>query len=348
MAAFDQFSPLGIGVVGLGRAGTYHAERIGLRTDCRIVAAYDDCLHAMQKGAGLAERCAKTWGDLLSDDRVELVLVATPPATHPALVMEALAAGKHLLVETPLALDLPSVDALLAASRRAARSIIVAHTRRWESPFLAARRCVAGGALGRLRLVKQIAWQYSPPAGPTRDRAAAEAATSPHHFAPHDWRDHGSTGGGALWEFGVHAFDQLVQLVGERPLRVNAELYSGLRAGDPEDGFLALVHFPSGLRAQLEVHRASPASVQTGWIVVGSEGSFSDGTLLSVSSDGEVIDQPLPGMTGDADELYASVVRHLRAGGPNPVPPEEARLSIALVDAVSRAARTGRPAQIDD
>lgn len=348
MAAFDQLPPLGIGIVGLGSAGTYHAERISLRTDCRVVSAYDDCLHAMKKGAGLVPHCAKTWSDFLGDNAVELVIVATPPATHPALVLESLAAGKHILVETPSALDLPSVDAMIAASLRAERSIIVAHTRRWESSFLAARNCVVSGALGRLRLVKQIAWHYSPFAGRKRESTAVGVGTTSDRFAPHNWRDHRSTGGGALWEFGVHAFDQLLRLVGEQPVRVNAELYSGLHGGDPEDGFLALVHFPSGLQAHLEVHRASLASVQTGWIVVGSEGSFSDGTLLTVSGEGEVIDQPLPGITGNPDELYSSVVQHLRAGESNPAPPEQTRQTIALIDAALRAARTGLPAPIGD
>src|SRR5258707_997415 len=106
MSSVDKVEPLGIAIAGLGRAGVFHIERIGLRTDCRLIAAYDDCPQAAQKAAGIVPHFADTWGNLLRDEAVELVLVATPPATHPALTIEALSAGKHVLVETPLCLDL--------------------------------------------------------------------------------------------------------------------------------------------------------------------------------------------------------------------------------------------------
>lgn len=348
MSSLDNLAPLGIGVVGLGRAGLFHLERIGLRTDCRVVTACDDCPGAVRKASGLVSNFSKTWGDLLRDEAVELVLVATPPASHAPLVIEALSAGKHVLVETPLCLDLPAADAILAAARRYARSVIVAQTRRWESDFLTARQCVESGALGRLLTVKQIRWQYNRRARPVAARHLRESAEESDMLPAHDWRDHSSTGGGTLWEFGVHDFDQLLQLVGETPISVSAELFPDETTAVADDGFLSLLRFPSGVHAHLEVNRASPATLNTGWVLVGSEGSFSDGKLFTVSSDGEVIDQPLTPVKGEVDELYVAVVRHLREGAPNPMPAEQARRTVSLIEAARRAAQSRRPVPVDD
>jgi predicted dehydrogenase len=340
-------TPLGIAVAGLGRAGTWHLERIGLREDCRLVAAYDACRDASQKAAGLADRFAATWRDLLHDDAVDLVLLATPPASHAELALEALAAGKHVLVETPLCLNLIEADAIQAAERRAARSVIVAHTRRWDDDFRAALECLRSGALGKPSTIKHICWQYNPH---RRDSGASRGDPRSDHptgVASRDWRDDRSTGGGALWELGVHYFDQLLHLAREFPTSISVETYAEPGSDRVDEGFLALVRFSSGLRAHIEVNRASPVPLQTGWVVVGDGGSYAAGTQFTVTADGEVVDEPLAAVNGQIDDFYAAIVRHLRSGAPNPVSTEEARRGIAIIDAAQCAARTGRPAPID-
>jgi scyllo-inositol 2-dehydrogenase (NADP+) len=346
MSIVDHLVPLGVGVAGLGRAGLCHLERITLRADFRLVAAYDLCANAAHKTAGFAARTASSWNDLLADNAIELVLVATPPASHASLVIEALSAGKHVLVETPLCLDLPAADAILAAQERSGRSVIVAQTRRWDSDFLTARQCLASGALGRVLAVRQVSWQYNLPARSAVAPTAHGSNEETGPLAPHDWRKHSTTGGGLLWESGAHALDQLLQLVGEPPASVSAELITGPEAREADDGFLVQASFPSGVRAHVEFNRAWPVTLQTGWVVVGSAGSYADGLLLTVTPDGEVVDQPLSPVKRELDELYAAVVRHIRDGEPNPAPAEQARQTVALIEAARRAAQCGRPVPV--
>lgn len=348
MPAFDNVAPLGIGVVGLGRAGMFHIERLSLRSDCRLIAAHDDCPQTARKAVGMVPRLVDSRTEVLRDKAVELVLLATPPDTHAALAVEALSAGKHVLVETPLCLDVAEVEAVLSAARRYDRSVIVAQTRRWESDFLTARQCLESGVLGRLLTVKQIIWQYNRSLRHPPGRTADSAASAPGPSPSHNWRRHSVTGGGALWEFGVHQFDQLLQLVGESPANVVAEYFPVDDVSDADDGYLALVHFPGGVRAHLEVNRASPVALQTGWILVGTAASYVDGMLLTVARDGEVVDQPLPPVEGAVDELYAAVVGHIRGRAPNPVPVEEARQTVLLIQAARQAARSSQPIRLDN
>src|SRR5205814_6481806 len=176
-----------------------------------------------------------------------------PPAQHAELAISALAAGKHVAVETPVGINLAEADAIRAASGRTGRTVSVLQTRRWDDDFRTAREMLAGGILGRPRAIKFINWHYNP----------ARSA---------DWREDAVTGGGVLWEFGIHCFDQLLQLAGRSPESVFARMYP-TPAARADDAFLAIVNFAEGLVAHIEVDRLAPVPLQTGWTIVGERGS---------------------------------------------------------------------------
>jgi predicted dehydrogenase len=349
MSETIELAPLQIGVVGLGRAGSFHIERLSLRDDCRITATYDDCPAALNRSPGTARRTYRAWQEFLADDQIELVLVASPPASHAEMTIAALAAGKHVVVETPLCLSVFEADAIADAVARCGRQVFVAHTRRWEDDFRRARSVLETGELGRPVALKLINWHYGP-APP-----ATMAAQSPSHgdnavfpddnavFA--DWRNHSQSGGGMLWEFGVHYFDQLLQLAAGPAESVFARPVPSAKA-DRDDGFLAIVNFSSGLVAHVEVCRTAAAPLSTGWMIIGDRGSYAGGTQFVPSSDGEVVDTPAVAESRLADEFYAMVVQNLRCGGPHPVPLAQVRQTIALIEAARRSARTGQVAPI--
>jgi predicted dehydrogenase len=327
MSTQNDFAPVRIAVVGLGRSGIYHIERIGLRDDCRVVALYDDCPQALDRADIARARTHARWSDLLADDEVELVLLATPPAQHAELAIAALAAGKHVAIETPVGMNLAEADAIRAASGRSGRTASVLHTRRWDDDFRTARDTLAAGTLGRPRAIKFINWHYNP-------RRSV------------DWRDDALTGGGVLWEFGVHCFDQLLQLAGQSPESVFARMRLSPAAG-ADDAFLAIVNFAEGLVAHIEVDRLAPAPLQTGWTILGEAGSYSQFTHYAPNPDGEVADLPLAPVVPEFDEYYARLVQHLRLSAANPVSVEEARGPIALIEAVRKSARRGEVVRVE-
>ncbi|MGE5195045.1 MAG: Gfo/Idh/MocA family protein [Deltaproteobacteria bacterium] len=341
------FAPIRIGVAGLGRTGMYHVERIGLRDDCRLVALYDDCPPARER-AGVAASVHSGWNEFLADGRIELVLLATPPALHAELAIQALAAGKHVVVETPLGLNTAEADAVIAAGLRAGRSVSVAHTRRWDDDYRTAGAALAGGELGRPLAIKFVNWHYNPPSlrASVGSRDSAPATGGDDGLSPVHWRCHAASGGGVLWEFGVHCFDQLLQLAGSSPHAVYARLFPAATA-PADDGFLAVVSFPGNLTAHVEVHRAAPAPLSTGWTIVGDRGSYAGFTQYTPTPDGEVVDLPLSPQSSPADEFYGQLARHLRLGDPNPVSATQARRVIALIEAVRQSAHCGQSVALE-
>ncbi|MFN0053761.1 MAG: Gfo/Idh/MocA family protein [Planctomycetales bacterium] len=334
--------PVRIAVAGLGRAGMHHIERLSLRDDCQVVAGYDDCPAAARRCAGLVPWLADSWQEVLRSPMVDAVLIASPPTTHAPLALEALAAGKHLLIETPLGMHRAEGEAILAAARRANRGAIVLHSRRWEDDFRRARSCLRAGQLGRPQVIKHISWQYHPAdCGAAFNGVDPATSSRSRNNAPHDWRMHRVTGGGALWEFGVHRFDQLLLLADEMPGSLAVERLGPALPDQAEEGFLALARFPSGLHAHIEVHRGSPAPLQTGWIIAGDQGSYANGVHYSTTNEQEIVDVPLETPPADMDELYAQAIRHLRAGTPNPVSLEQGLQTIALIEAAHESLRRG-------
>ncbi|HEY2253488.1 MAG TPA: Gfo/Idh/MocA family oxidoreductase [Planctomycetaceae bacterium] len=345
---FD-FAPVRVGVAGLGRAGVFHIERIGLRDDCRVVAAYDDCPAVRDRVRLDSVVCHENWHDFLRNDEIELALIAAPPALHAEMTIAALAARKHVLVETPMCLNLVEADAVIAAAVRCGRSVSVAHLRRWDDDFRTARSTLATGDLGTAESIKLINWQYNPRRSNGHLQAvpgsAGNSARLPD-LASDNWRDAAATGGGVLWEFGIHYFDQLLQLTDRTVESVYARLAPANSPANSalsgEDAFLAIISFSGGLVAHVEVSRTASAPLSTGWMITGAAGSYAGFTQYSPSPEGEVADLPLTAALVQADDFYGQLARHLRLGEPNPVPAAEARRSIFLIEAVRESARTGQ------
>jgi scyllo-inositol 2-dehydrogenase (NADP+) len=348
MSAPAEFAAVRLGVAGLGRAGMFHIERIGLRDDCRVVALYDDCPAARKRAGSVAATLHGEWNAFLADAEVELVLLATPPALHAELAIAALAAGKHVVVETPLGLNRAEADAVIAAARRAGRSVSVAHTRRWDDDYRTASGALTSGELGSPVAMKFINWHYNPHSlrDSIRSGRLAEAGDRDVGLPPVHWRCHAASGGGVLWEFGVHYFDQLLQMAGASPLAVYARLFPS-PAEAAEDGFLAVVTFPGNLTAHVEVYRSAAAPLTTGWTIAGDRASYASFTHYTATPDGEVVDVPLSPRSGASEEFYGQLARHVRLGEPNPVPAEQARAVVALVEAVRQSANSGRSVQFD-
>jgi scyllo-inositol 2-dehydrogenase (NADP+) len=350
MSRSIDFAPVRVGVAGLGRAGMFHVERVGLREDCRVVAAYDDCPTVRNRARLERVVCHASWSEFLGNDDVELVLIAAPPALHAELTIAALAAGKHVLIETPMCLNLAEADAIIAAAGRFGRSVSVAQLRRWDDDFRTAQSTLTAGELGPAQAIKLLNWQFNPRIRRRGSSSIPNAIERSNRIqvgpgadiASDYWRDDAATGGGVLWEFGIHYFDQLLQLT-DRPVEsVYACLAPTNAVLSAEDTFLAIISFSGGLVAHVEVSRTAPAPLSTGWIIAGALGGYAGFTQYSPTADGEVADLPLAAVPGQADDFYEKLVRHLRLGEPNPVPAEEARRSIFLIEAIRESSRTGQ------
>ncbi len=339
------------GIIGAGVAGRYHAQAIAQTPGAQLVAV---CAGHPERAAALASAFgASVEPDveaLLARDDIDAVCLCTPSGQHAAQGIAAARAGKHVLVEKPLAITLADADALIDACRVAGVHLGVALQRRTDPDFRAARDAIASGALGRM-----ILGAITVPYLRTQDYYDSAA-----------WRGTWALdGGGALMNQGIHLVDLLLWLMGDEVVDVYAHSATLAHAIEVEDCVSATVRFAGGALGSIAATTAVAPGFPHRVEVYGTHGGL--------QIEGEAIVRwetahPSPSdlqriVTGGAGQQAAgsgahptgiSAVGHtrivhdfvaaIRDQRAPLVTGEEARRALAVVLAVYESARTGQPA----
>src|SRR5258705_10112240 len=203
-----------VALIGYGYAGrTFHAPLVRDTPGLELVAVSSsrpDRVAADLPGVDVVQ----TARELFTSSSVDLIVTATPPASHVPLAAAALGAGKHVVVEKPIAPPLEDARGLASLAESAQRVLAVFQSRRWDGDFLALADLLARGALGDVTHVESHFDRYRPH---VRDR----------------WRERPGAGAGLWHDLGPHLVDQALQLFG-LPDRVTASL-AAQRAGAHSD-----------------------------------------------------------------------------------------------------------------
>ncbi len=228
-----------IAVLGAGFMGGTHARAYSTRDDVDIAAIY-------AKGNGRADDLAAELGStattdldsILRDDSIEAVDICLPTPTHRATAEAALEAGKHVLLEKPLAMSVGDGEALVTAAERTGQVFMVAHVLRFWPEYVELKRVIDSGELGK------------PLAGITARRQPFPAWSKL-------FKDSSQTGG-AIYDMLVHDFDALNWILGT-PTTVAAHgLYNERSAG--YDHGQVLVGYESGATGTAEGGMMQPES----------------------------------------------------------------------------------------
>ncbi|WP_324040429.1 Gfo/Idh/MocA family oxidoreductase, partial [Aeromonas caviae] len=156
-------------LVGYGFAGqTFHAPF--LATTPGLTLRWVVSRDAAKVQTALPGTRVGTLEQVLADDSLDLVVIATPNDTHAPIAREALLAGKHVVIDKPFALDLAEAKALVELAEKQQRLLSIFHNRRWDGDFLTVRRLLAEGALGQVAQFESHFDRYRPEVGP-RGRA---------------------------------------------------------------------------------------------------------------------------------------------------------------------------------
>jgi predicted dehydrogenase len=199
--------PVGIGVVGygpLGGMGYHHGLAVRETAGLELVAIVDPDVD--RRKAAEADfpgvRAYATLDDVIADDDVEVAFVATPPRSHAGLGLGLLRGGKHVAVEKPLCLTLAEADGLIAAARAHDRVLTVHQNRRWDPDFVAIQRVVRAGLLGAVFNVETFVGGFAHPC--------------------RTWHSEASISGGAVYDWGSHHVDWILELMGGVPAVVQS------------------------------------------------------------------------------------------------------------------------------
>ena len=228
--------PLRVALLGTGWIMDFHARAVHEHPGAELVAGANWRQPSL---AAFAERHAvprttTDWRELAADPGVDAAVVGTPNALHAEQAIAFLEAGKHVLVEKPMARTLAEAEAMVAAARASDAFMMVAHCFRFHPDVRALRARVAAGELGEI--VK------------TRGYGAHA------RWGPSGWfTDPELAGGGALLDMGVHAIDTTRYLLGDpEPVRACAAVGTRYGGYAVDDDAILLVRWSNGTNSIVE------------------------------------------------------------------------------------------------
>lgn len=199
-------APLSIGLVGFGKFSRFLLTSLADHPLARVRAVYDPHLGPAQPPELTADiHVHTTLEDMVSDPTIDAVHIVTPPATHAALAVAALKAGKHVVVEKPLALTGADAQGIIDTARAHQRILAVNYVLRYNPLLQAFRALIAQQLFGSLLWLRL-------------ENVATHVAPDNHWF----WDL--TQSGGIHLEHGVHFFDAASFLLGVSPIRSDGEL----------------------------------------------------------------------------------------------------------------------------
>lgn len=326
-----------MGVIGAGVMGERHAAVYASLPDVELVAVCDpreEALRPLAKTTGAAPYA--DFRELLRRDDIDAVSVCTPDEAHRAPCEAAAAAGKHVLVEKPIATTVAEAEAIASAAARAGVVLLVGHCLRFDPRYRAVKAAIAGGELGALAFIH------------TRrsNTVAAQDRLRGRCSLP-------------LF-LGVHDYDVMRWWTGSEVERVTAESRWGLlrQQGYPvEDVSCALLRFANDVLGAAELGwvlpRGFPASGDHRADVVGELGAVSIASLETGlrRADGQramVVDATTaPTVEGHVGGMFYFELRHfvdcVRGTASPAITPEDGLAAVRIALAVERAAASGGP-----
>jgi predicted dehydrogenase len=338
---------LPVGLIGCGNMGGSHARAMAALTDVYLAAACDvdesrarAAAAAAGEASGREVRALTRVEDLLALDDVPAVLVATPNLTHKGIVLQALAAGKDVFCEKPMALSVADCDEMLAAAQRLGRRLMVGQVLRLITVFATVRRLVAEGLIGEPRIARILRCAARSTANGRREQAA--------------WRAARANTGGQLLEVNVHEFDFLRSLLGEAAT-VSAMMDDFFHPQrDYEDHHVVTIRFRNGALAVLEASSATAIGTTEG-LITGERGSIAydwGRNLVSyrlVDAGPERVEVPVERDAGrSVQSELGSFGRWVLYDEAPLVTARDGRRAVQLAEAAYRSAREGRAIAIED
>ena len=287
--------------------------------------------------------------ELLADQRVEVVTVAIPNHIHKDVCIQAMAAGKNVVCEKPVALSSAELQEMIDASKKYGVLFTVHQNRRWDEDW---------------RTVKYIYDHYT--LGKT---FRIESRVHGSRGIPGDWRNQKECGGGMVLDWGVHLLDQIMQMVDKKIVSIYATL-SFVTNENCDDGFTVTLTFEDGLVVVVEVGTSNFINLPR-WYVLGENGSAvienfqQDGKIVMVSdwekrdavpvvtaagltktmaprTNETIQEYPLPKQTADIRDYYRNICKAIRGEEEQLIKHHELMRVMKLMEAIFESAEQNK------
>jgi len=341
--------PVRVGIIGSRFISSIHAESLQRYPHCEIAAAASPTkphVTAFAKRFGIPHAFTD-YRKMLEMDELDLVVVGVPNDLHCQIALDAAAAGKHIVMEKPLCLNLAEADRMIDACRKAKVKLMYAEELCFTPKYVRMKQLLDSGALGQPTLVKQ-----------------SEKHDGPH--APHFW-DVNRSGGGVMIDMGCHAIEFFRWMLGRPKIKsvyaqMSTQVHTDKTKG--EDNAIILVEFENGVIGLAEESWTKPGGMDDRAEVHGSKGvAYADllhgNAITAYSAEGYDYSVEKGGSTkGWSFPIYeetwnygfhgemAHFVDCVRFDRKPEVIGEDARVVLEVIFAAYESARTGKKVKL--
>lgn len=344
---------LGFAIIGCGRISGKHIEGITAHAEeARLVAVSDlidsrmDAAHEKLcnlVGTKISLKKYRDYRRLLEDPEVDVVCVATESGYHAQITIDALEAGKHVVVEKPMALSTDDADKMIAVARKKNLKLCVCHQNRFNPPVQKLRKALEEGRFGKLIYgVASIRWN--------RDM---------DYYRQASWRGTWALDGGTLMNQCIHNIDLLQWMLG--PVEhLYAQTDTFLREIEAEDTGVAVLRFKNGCLGVIEgTACVYPRNLEETLSIFGEKGTVCIGGLAVnrietwrfADPDMEPEEEVLKNQDKDPDTVYGyghipligDMIRAIKENREPLVNGEEGKKAVEIVLGIYKSVRTKAP-----
>lgn len=326
------------GLLGAGRIGQVHAPNIAAHPGSTLAAVADVHAPAAEALAGRFGARVRTAGEIIAAPEIDAVLIATSTDTHSDLLEAATAAGKAVLCEKPVDLDLARAREAARVAGATGRPVMVALNRRFDPSFAALRAALEAGEIGRAELLSITSFDPAPPP-----------------------LDYIRVSGGLFRDMMIHDFDMASFLMGGPPEAVSAFGSSLVdpaigAAGDVDTAVVTLT-YADGRLGSIRNSRRAAFGYDQRVEVLGAAGMLQatnvlENAVIRSTAEGVTGAKPLhfflerymPAYAAEWDAFVAAATGH----APVPVTLEDGIAALAMAEAATRSVAEGRPVRLEE
>lgn len=317
---------IGLAMIGCGQIARAHLRAIAANPYAQLFAAMDILEEKATEVAGKYDaRAYRSVADVLADDDVDAVVLPLPHHLHCPITVQAAEAGKHILVEKPMALDLAEAQQMVDAAESAGVHLMVGQSTRFRPEVWAAKSVINEGRLGQIQqCIHRRAW--------FAERLSTE------------WRYSSEQCGGLyLPIFSSHDVDMTLWLMNAAPVKIHSILRSYTKLVDAESDGIVSMELSGGGIATLAFSMTSHID-QHSALFIGTEGTLLiDNGKLQVNDEEIQVDKSEETFTRQMRE-FVDAIREDR----KPVPSgRDALPTVAVLDAAKESAATGSTVEIN-
>ncbi len=329
---------LRIGLLGAGRIGRVHAQAITAHPKSQLCAVSDAVAEAAEGLASDTGAEARSSDDIIADPAIDAVLIATPTDTHSGLIEAATRAGKAVLCEKPVDLNLERAIACQKATADSGQPVMIGFNRRFDPNFSALKAALDAGEIGKSEMLSITSFDPAPP---------------PVGYI--------KVSGGLFRDMMIHDFDMANYLMGQLPKTISAV---GTSVVDPEigkagdvDTAVVTMTYDDGRIAVIKNSRRAAYGYDQRVELLGSEGLLQAHNML----ENTVVKSTDKGVFG-AKPTYFFLERYMPAyqaewdafvqaaltGAALPVTLEDGVAALAMAEAATRSTQSGRPVDMSE